>query len=148
MQGQKGWGMTWRLAFRAAVCALLIGLPAQSVSPAVPMSTALGTADICQERDGKFRELVSEQDGQIADLKAQVEQLRLALASRSAEAEARRLEAEARETQAALYRQMWLDEAEKGAADRRRAFWGEKFNVLKYGLLGFSAGVVAERLAE
>ena len=140
--------MTWRLGFRAVVFALLIGLHAQSVSPAVPTSTALGTADICSEREGKFRELVTEQDEQIAELTEQVRLLTLALQSRTAEAEARRLEAGARETQAGLYRQMWLDEAEKGAADRRRAAWGERFNILKYGLVGFSAGVMVERLAE
>ena len=140
--------MTWHLVSRAAVCALLIVSAVPSASPAVPMSTGLGTVDICQEREAKFRELVSEQDAQIADLRAEVEQLRLALASRTAEAEARRLEAGARETQAGLYRQMWLDEAEKGAHDRRRAAWGERFNILKYGLVGFSAGVMVERLAE
>ena len=140
--------MRCHLAFRAVLSVLLIGFLAQSVSLAAPTSESTAAALTCLERVGSLTELIGLQDGQIADLKAEVEQLRLALASRAAEAEARGLEAAARETQANLYRQMWVDEAEKGAQDRRRAFWGEKFNVLKYGLLGFSAGVVVERFAE
>lgn len=122
---------------------VIIALALLSATSSLPQDASVPPATI-----QKCQEAVSAQDEVIGSLDKQVAELKAALEARRAEAETLRAANEAMQRTVDSYKALWLQEAEAAAAERKRMVWSERFAALRWGLLGFSTGVVAETWAK
>lgn len=93
-------------------------------------------------------ELVVAQDELVKALEGQVVELKLAVQERQVQVAALEAVAVSLQKQGDIFRLMYQAEAEAAAKDRKRAAWQERWQALKWGAVGLSAGILLERAVE